>query len=76
MASSNRVNSSWFISGKNLPKRNLILKIGGTNFQFNYTSFDPGGGYPVIHSWGQTNKVLYDFLGARINQRLECIPQN
>ncbi|BBC78319.1 tail fiber adhesin [Escherichia phage EcS1] len=51
----------------NLEQRNLILNIGGTNFQFNYTN-----GY-----WECTDpNGLYDFLGARIGWRLECIPQN
>ncbi|ARW57677.1 tail fiber adhesin [Serratia phage X20] len=75
LASRSRVSTSASITGKNLPKRNLILKIGGTNFQFNYLKQTISG--TVWETWGAADvNGLFNFLNARVNQRLECIPQN
>ncbi|BAQ23225.1 distal long tail fiber assembly catalyst [Edwardsiella phage PEi26] len=71
MASRSKVSTGGAISGGNLPKRNLILKIGGTNFQFNYTKIETFEYWPAADVNG-----FYNFLSARNGQRLECIPQN
>lgn len=71
VATKNSVSTSGQLIGPNLPARNLILNIAGTNFTFTYqlisgtpwfTPADPNG--------------LFNFLNARVNQTVVCTPQN
>ncbi|BAQ22924.1 tail fiber adhesin [Edwardsiella phage PEi20] len=75
MASRSKVSTGGQMMGPNLPKRNLILKVAGTNFQFNYTAQTING--VLWEAWGPADvNGWFNFLNARVNQRLECIPQN
>lgn len=60
-------------SNNTMPRRDLILNIGGTNFTFIYTDIPSLGTY--THNCNNPN-AMYQFLAARLNQTLVCTPQN